>query len=124
MISGTMRSSTAAVVRLLALGTEGRNQEIDAIVDTGFTGELTLPPETVISLDLAYYGRTTGVLADGSERLLYVFEAAVLWGNQERRVAVYAADATLLGMGLLYGHELTIQVVEEGNISIRALPLS
>jgi len=125
MISGTMRSSTAAVVRLLALGTEGRNQEVDAIVDTGFTGELTLPPETVISLDLAYHGRTTGVLADGSEKLLYIFEAAVLWGSQARRVAVYAAEATpLLGMGLLYGHELNIQVVEEGNVSIRALPLS
>jgi clan AA aspartic protease len=125
MISGTMRSSKAAVVRLIALGTEGRIQEIDALVDTGFTGELTLPPETVVSLDLAFHGRTTGVLADGTERLLHVFEAAVLWGNQERRIAVYAADATpLLGMGLLYGHELNIQVVEAGNVSIRALPLS
>jgi hypothetical protein len=30
----------------------------------------------------------------------------------------------LLGMGLLYGHNLSIQVVEEGEVLVRVLPVS
>ena len=46
----------------------------------------------------------------------------MIWNGLLRRIPVDAADVSpLLGMGLLYGHELNIEVVEEGNALIRAL---
>ncbi|HEY2736831.1 MAG TPA: hypothetical protein VGK45_00410 [Thermoanaerobaculia bacterium] len=70
-------------------------------------------------------GQGFGVLADGQRILFEIFEAEVLWDTQPRRITVYAADSTpLLGMDLLDGHELTMQVFQGGLLSIRALSIS
>lgn len=49
--------------------------------------------------------------------------ATVDWNGQSRRVEVEAAEAQpLLGMALLQGSELRIQVVPGGSVSIAVLP--
>jgi clan AA aspartic protease len=58
-------------------GPQGREQEIEAIVDTGFTGALLLPPTVVNRLDLPFRRRGRALLADGSEVLFDVYEATV-----------------------------------------------
>ena len=59
MIQGVVNAAYEAVVSLTLQGAEGRTQEIEAVVDTGYTGFLTLPPMLVneLGLPFAYVGR-------------------------------------------------------------------
>ncbi len=63
------------------------------------------------------------MLADGSNSVFDIYEAAVTWDGRPRRIAVDEADcAPLVGMSLFYGYELTVQVVDGGSVVIRPLP--
>ena len=125
MISGHVNSSPEAVVSLVVRGPDGHEQGVEAVIDTGFTGQITLPTELITELGLPFLGQSRAVLGDGSEILYDVFEVSVIWDGGARLVNVDAAETEpLLGMGLLLGHELAIQVVPGGTVSIRPLLLS
>ena len=125
MLAGTVNSNYEAVVRLQLRGPSGRDLETDAIIDTGFTGSLTLPRDLVTRLGLLFQGHERGVLADGSECFFEIYEALVLWNGRFRLISVDLVDTTpLLGMSLLSGSELAIQAVEGGEVLIRELPVS
>lgn len=125
MISGWVTPYREAIVRLSVRDLQGREQVVEAVIDTGFNGYLTLPPDIIAALDLPFRRNGRAVLGDGSSVTFDIHEAVVLWGGRARRISVDAANATpLLGMGLLYGHELRVQVIEGGEASIRALPIS
>jgi clan AA aspartic protease len=122
VIQGSVSPSREAWIRLSVRGPGGIEVVIDAVIDTGFTGTLTLPPGTISVLGLRSQGQERGQLADGSEALFPVYEAAVLWEGQPRNVPLYEADAVpLVGMSLLYGSELRIQVTDGGDVSITPL---
>jgi clan AA aspartic protease len=122
VIVGSVNSYREAIIRLVVSGPLGQEQEIDAVVDTGFTGFLTLPLSLIATLNLPFRRRGRAVLADGSESLFDIYEARVLWDGQPRRVAIDAVDTdSLVGMALLSGYELTIQAVVGGRVSIKAI---
>lgn len=52
---------------------------MDAVIDTGYTGWLALPAELVAALGLTWQGTDRGMLADGSELLIDLYEAVVIW---------------------------------------------
>jgi len=121
MISGTV-TDREAVVRLTVRG-PGGEQAVDAVVDTGFTEQLTLPPETIATLDLSRLRESRALLADGSEITFDIYEAVVHRGDEWCRIPVAEADSTpLIGMGLLEGCEVRIEVREGGRVT--AEPLS
>lgn len=96
--------------------------QVEAVVDTGFTGHLTLPTATVEALGLPIVGSAESILADGSLVLEDVCLARVLWHGEERPIRVLVADVMpLLGMSLLRGSELRIEVIDDGEVEIRAL---
>ena len=66
MISGFMNTSLEAIIRLVVYGMDGQEREVEAVIDTGFTGFLTLPSTLIASLGLAWRGREQGVLGDGN----------------------------------------------------------
>lgn len=122
MISGHVNSNPEAVVSLVVLGPDGQEQEIEAVVDSGFTGQITLPPGLIVKLGLPLIGQSRAVLGDGSVVDYDVFEVNVVWDGRARLVNVDSADTEpLLGMGLLLGHEVTMQVIPGGTVSIRPL---
>lgn len=122
MILGTVNGYREAIIRLVVSGPREQEQEIEAVVDTGFTGFLTLSPSLITTLGLPFRRRGRAVLADGSESLFDIYEATVLWDGQPRRVAIDAVDTdSLVGMALLYGYELTIQALVGGRVSIKAM---
>jgi clan AA aspartic protease len=95
---------------------------VEAVVDTGFTGHLTLPPATVEALGLPIIGSAESVLADGSVVLEDVCAARAIWHGGERPVRVLVADATpLLGMALLGGSELRVECVSGGDVVVEEL---
>ena len=54
MIEGTVNASREAVVPLTVASPAGRMQPIDAVIDTGFNGFLTLPAALVSELRLPF----------------------------------------------------------------------
>lgn len=66
MITGVVNEWAEARILVRVGGTDGEYQEISAIVDTGFTGALTLSPEKIQELRLDWIGSQEGTLGDGS----------------------------------------------------------
>lgn len=110
-----------ATIRLMVRGPDGRERVVRAVVDTGFTGTLMLPPALVEELELVRHGVQRATLADGSAVYLDIHEAAIVWDDQLRDVRVLAAGGDpLVGMALLRGYELTMEVVDGGVVRIAA----
>ena len=100
----------------------GEEHDVAAIIDTGFTGHLTLPMALIDRLALPWLSRAQALLADGSLHVFDAYVGTVLWNGQDRTVEVDAADTDpLAGMGLLRGHRLSVDVVENGAVKIEAL---
>lgn len=122
MITGIVTAAREAIVRLTVRGPGGQ-QKVEAVIDTGFDGWLSLPPPLVRVLALPWRRRGRAYLADGSESLFDIYEATVLWDKRRRRIPVDEADTTpLVGMALLSGYELNVQVRSRGKVTITPLP--
>ena len=121
MIEGTVNAAYEAVVSLPLRGPSGQARDVDAVVDTGFTRFLTLPPAMIAELGLGFRGVNRVILADGSETTLEVYGVTVVWDGQLREVVAYASDTTpLIGMSLLHRHNLNVDVEDGGRVLIQA----
>ena len=121
MIQGLVNAAYEAVIRLTVQGPSGERREIEAVVDTGYNGFLTLPQDLVTELGLVYRDRGRAILADGSEAFFDIYDVAVLWDNLLRNTRASAADATpLVGMALLDSHSLYVEVESGGRVVIQA----
>lgn len=119
MVRGVVNEHLEAVIRLTVRGPEGIAREIEAVVDTGYDGSLTLPAKRIAALGLAWQRRGRAPLADGSESIFEIYNAEVCWDGEEKPVTVDAAETTpLVGMRLLRGYTLQVEVVEGGAVMI------
>lgn len=122
MITGVVRSDEGRI-RLKVIGLRRREQQVEAVIDTGYTASLTLPPAIVTALGLRWRSVERFTLADGSECLFDVYVAKVEWDGKVRTILVDEADAEpLVGMRLLRGSELKMQVRYRGKVTIKKLP--
>jgi clan AA aspartic protease len=122
MITGVVQSDEGRI-RLKVKGLRGREQEVVAVIDTGYTASLTLPPAVVAALGLRWRSVDRFTLADGSECFFDVYVAKVSWDGKVRTILAAETDADpLVGMRLLRGHELKIQVRARGKVTIKRLP--
>ena len=121
MIQGVVNAAYEAVVALSLQGPAGQAQDIEAVVDTGYSGFLTLPTTLVTELGLpfAYIGRA--FLANDHEVSFDVHDVTVLWDGQPRHIKADATGSTpLVGMLLLDKHSLNIEVERGGRVVIQA----
>lgn len=122
MMQGVVNPSCEAIVPLVVSNENRQTQLIDAVIDTGYTGFLSLPREIIVLLNLPWTGIDRGTLGDGSEATFEVYAAKVIWDGEYRNVPVNEAETDpLIGMSLLYGYDLQIQAVERGRVTIKAL---
>jgi len=122
VITGSVNAVGEARITLTLHGGDGQEVEVEAVVDTGFTGFLTLPSATITELRLEWLGREEGILGDGSVRLFDVFVGVVLWDSKPRAIEVNSSETdALVGMGLIRGHPLQIQAVKGGRVTIGPL---
>ena len=125
MITGAVtvnRTIHEAKIRLMVSGPNGQSSEIDAVIDTGFSGFLTLPPPAIKELGLPKLGVTRIMLADGSECLADLHAVTVLWDGRTVCVESDCADTDpLIGMSLLAGYDLHIRIREGGPVTIAAI---
>ena len=121
MIEGVVNAAYEAVVTLPLHGPAGETREIEAVIDTGYNGFLTLPAAMVAEFEFLFLGPSRATLANGAVETLNVHDATVLWDGQLRDIE---ADATgsvpLVGMLLLDRYDLSIQVRDVGRVAIQA----
>ena len=122
MISGVVNVKFEATIRLSVNNAHGQAQQIEAILDTGFSGSLTLPSTTLHSLGLPWRTRGSVVLANGTVDQCDIYTATVMWDGRWRNILVEEADTEpLVGMALLRGHTLSVQIIPGGTVLITAL---
>ncbi|MBI2503050.1 MAG: clan AA aspartic protease [Candidatus Latescibacteria bacterium] len=102
---------------------QNQRHPVEAVMDTGFNGYLTLPADTVQKLELKFAGNRRAILGDGRMVVFDVYLANVLWHGQGREVLAFQSEGgALLGMALLAGSRVTFDAVENGAMSVEPLP--
>jgi clan AA aspartic protease len=122
MMQGVVNQNCEAIIRV-AIGHENApKQMVEAVIDTGFTGFLSLPMSRISALGLPWHFRDIGTLGDGSEVIFEMYKATVIWDGQIQIIDVAASEAApLVGMSLLYGFKVQIEAIEGGMVTIESL---
>ena len=114
-IRGQVDARREAKVSLPVRDANGQFHPIEAVIDTGYDGCLTLPPDTIRLLQLTPSIPITVTLATGTRERLNTWRGQVLWHNRIRAIRVIESSGDcLLGMELLADSQLTIQVRVNG----------
>ena|SRR5690242_5965697 len=117
MMTGSVSGRRALVPVTLRISGQP-DLTIEFVLDTGFGGFLTLPPAAVARLALPFRYRIPSGLADGSQVMVAVHVAAIIWHGVERRTEVIATGKQpLLGAALLDGHDLAIRFADGGPVT-------
>lgn len=123
MMYGSVNQSCEAILPVVVKN-DTRTQLVDAVIDTGFSGFLTLPSSIIAVLDLTWKGRDIATLGDGSYCIFDVYIARVIWDGQYRTIDINKSETVpLIGMGLLRGYDLRIQAIEGGSVTIELLAI-
>jgi clan AA aspartic protease len=122
MIYGVVNLRREATLPLVVGNSNGQRQVIDTVIDTGFSGFLSLPSAIITALDLPWSASDIVTLGDGSETLFDLYTATVIWDGQYREIYIAESETEpLLGMALLYGYRLQVDTIEGGIVKIEAL---
>jgi clan AA aspartic protease len=117
MINGHVVARRALVIVPLRIPNQPE-VEVACVIDTGFSGFLTLPPAIVATLNLPFLRRISANLADGSRIFLSVYIATIVWDGTPRDVEVLATGRQpLLGTLLLDGYQLTADFEDGGTVT-------
>ncbi len=119
MIIGIVNADFEPIIPLSICGSDGKVYLQEAIVDTGFNGWLSLPPDLIAELDLKWKRRGRAILGDGTECVFDVYEAVLVWDGNMLTIPIDEADSEpLVGMSLMEGYQLTVQVFEGGHVEL------
>ena len=124
MMQGYVNQNYEAMLSLVVRNGD-KLKSITAVIDTGFTGFLSLPIATIRELELSWSYRDRATLGDGSEVLFDIYDGMVIWGGQYREMEINAAETEpLIGMSLLRGYRLQVDTVQGGLVTISELPIA
>lgn len=124
MIHGSVIARNAIQIPLPILDVTGYEQVIDAVLDTGFTGELTMPASLIASLQLPYLAPGRVQFADGRLEWIDIYRGVVVWDGVDRQVRVQSIEGDILiGMALLSGYELRARIIVGGDVQDRGDPV-
>jgi clan AA aspartic protease len=122
MMQGIVNQNCEATLPIV-LKNGTATQLVDTVIDTGFSGFLTLPSDIISALGLKWEGRDVATLGDGTSCTFEIYLAIVIWDGQYREIYVNESETfPLIGMRLLRGYDLRIQAIEGGTVAIEALP--
>lgn len=122
MIIGKIINDQEAAIELEVVSRD-QLERIQIIIDTGFSGELTLPGSLIDRLGLPRVGDLPIILGDGYQVSVEMYLAVVLWHGEKRIVQVLRTDdgKPLIGMSLLHGNRLILDVITDGEVTIETL---
>jgi clan AA aspartic protease len=107
MMQGWVNQNCEAMLPIVVGHGKVPKQMVEALIDTGFSGFLSLPLSMIESLGLPWIFSDSVTLGDGSEVIFQMYRATVIWDGEYKVVDVAASESEpLLGMSLLYGLKL------------------
>ena len=119
MITGKVNQHYEPIIQVGVCDSFGKVYQQNVIIDTGFNGWLSLPKEVISKLDLPWKRRGRALLGDGSECIFDIYEAVIIWDRQSRVIPIDEAESDpLLGMSLMKGYKLSIDVLENGIVTL------
>jgi clan AA aspartic protease len=119
MITGIVNADFESIISLSVRGSDGQLYTQNAIVDTGFNGWLSLSSDLIAQLNLRWKRRGRAIVGDGSECVFNVYEAVLVWDGNLLTIPVDEADSEpLIGMSLMEGYKLMVQVFEGGLVQL------
>lgn len=122
MMQGWVNQNCEAMLPIVVGRDNNPTQLVEALIDTGFTGFLSLPLSMIESLGLPWIFSDSVTLGDGSEVVFQMYRATVIWDGQFKVVDVAASESEpLLGMSVLYGFKLQVEAVERGIVTIESM---
>jgi clan AA aspartic protease len=121
MMQGRVKDGRASIPITFRLSNQPDFQ-IEFVVDTGFNDYLTLPPQAISAMNLPQYSNTSVRLADGTETILSIHSATIVWDDLELIVPVLAAGVKpLIGTSLMDGYRLSIYFQIDGAVNLTAI---
>jgi len=124
MMTGTIRKMQLMLPVVFVLA-DGSQVTHELVVDTGFTGGLSLSAEMVEELGIPFFRRLEAELADGKTHKYSAHLAAIVWHRKALEVVTYAiGERPLLGTALLEGNDLFAKFKENENFTLEASDLS
>jgi clan AA aspartic protease len=119
MMHGVVNQNCEATISIVVA-----NKLVDTVIDTGFSGFLTLPSDIIAALGLTWKGRDIATLGDGTACIFEVYIATVIWDGEYLTIDINESETVpLIGMRLLRGYDLRIQAIEGGTVTIEALSI-
>ena len=124
MIRGVVTDEFEGWIDLAIVGDDQSAIGFSGVIDTGFSGSLTLPLAVIERFGGQRVGIANVYLADGSRTFCHIFKLTILWDGRPLTIEVDAAETEpLIGMGLLAGLDLQMRVVPNGEVIIIAIPI-
>ena len=123
MIEGYINSSTLSpMVPISLVGPDNEEIELNAIIDTGYNGEIILPESKILEMGLEFLGTIDSELADGQIVATELFAGRVKWFDTIQEISIGASQSNdvLLGTLLLVDCELNIDF-KRGEVNIKQL---
>ena len=122
MTGGRVTEDLKAKIEIAIRDGDGVWNVLEAVIDTGFNGQLALPDETVQSLGLILHRSRRVTPAIGGTRVVASGNVDVRWNNIPRRARVIQAGTEpLIGMEFLWNHRIVIDAIANGAVSINPL---
>ena len=123
MMTGRITPDREAVLDLVVVGSGRKQATLEAVIDTGFNGYLVLSSNLAHRLEFQLVGNRRATLGDGHSIVLDAYLGTVIWHGRERAILVLQAEGgQLIGMSLLLGSRVTLDVTDGGNVTIDPLP--
>jgi clan AA aspartic protease len=121
-MTGIVNSKLEATICIRIHAAKLAPVELTCVIDTGFSGALTLPGPIIASLDLQWLSIQDAELADGRIVASDVYRGVVEWNGKRLAIEVDEAQTDpLIGMALLEGFELLLQARPGGIVRISPL---
>ena len=120
MTSGTFRDGHPRIT--LELPTQTGVLSVEFIVDTGYEGDITMPPDLARQVDAMEMGSRRQSLADGTIHRIPLYQTALEWEGEQRTVEMLVLGGQpLIGTDLLGDMLLQVEVTEGGEVTIEHL---
>lgn len=123
MTNGWISDNWELVVPVRVLDGKEHVHRIEAHIDTGFNGQITLPPDFIELLGLEPAQPIALTMANGERETFPTFFGAVLWHGHRRSARIIESEGVpLIGTELLWGSLLTAEMTDNGAVTIGPLP--
>ena len=122
MITGTVGRLRRPVIAVEFMDGDGQPLSAELFVDTGFSGEVTLPKAAIERLGLSPNDTVNMQIGDGALATFATYRAEILWDDAPREITVLESEIwPVAGVGLLWQFNLSIDFVPGGNVAVTAL---